>query len=302
MDVSNPDRIVYPDAGFTKADVVDHYERVAGLMLPHLAGSPLTLERYPRGIEAGGFMQKNAGAHFPKTIDRFETKKRDGTTTYPVVWDPADIAYLANQGTITFHAWTSRVAPLGRPVRIVIDLDPPAGAVALAREAASLVGEALASLALPCAPLATGSKGYHVIAPIAPATPHGDVATMCHGIAALLSADRPDLFTTEFRRAYREGRVFVDWLRNTPGATTVVPWSLRASPGAPVAVPIRWDELDATEPDRWRLDSVARRVDAADPIAELMADPPDATGAVAAVAHLVADRRIELEPFDRFRS
>ena len=302
LNVSNPDRVVFPDVGLTKGDVVRYYTTAAARMLPHLSGSPLTLERFPKGLSGGGFMQKNAGKHFPETIGRHEVPRRGGTTVYPVVYEAADIAYLANQGTLTFHAWTSRVSNPSHPVRLVIDLDPPTDSADSAREAAELVGEALRNLGLPSAPVATGSKGYHVVAPIAATTPYSDVATMAQGLAALLCTERSDLLTTEFRKVNRKGRVFVDWLRNAPGSTTVVPWSLRPRPHAPTAVPIGWADMDDTPPDRWSLNTVDERLGSPDPLAALMVDAPDATGAVAAVAGLLAEREIELEPFDRFRS
>ncbi len=302
LTVSNPDRVVFPDAGLTKGDVVAYYTAVADRMLTHLRGSPLTLERYPKGLSGGGFMQKNAAKHFPASIGRHEVLRKGGTTVYPVVEQAADIPYLANQGTITFHAWTSRTAHPGRPERIVMDLDPPENAATLTREAAQLVGETLRSLGLASTPVATGSKGYHVVAPIAATCDLAEIATMTQGVAALLCAERPDLLTTEFRKVNRRGRIFVDWLRNAPGSTTVVPWSLRPRPHAPVTTPIGWAELSEASPDRWRLTTVHERLERPDPLAALMEEPPDASDAAAAVAELLAARGIELEPFDRFRS
>ena len=299
MHVSNPDRVVFPEAGLTKADVVAHYARVGEAMLPHMGGAPLTLERYPKGISGKGFMQKNAARHYPESIERYEVPKKDGTTIYPVVRQAPDLAYLANQGTITFHAWTSRIEHIWLPERIVIDLDPPAGGADIARRAALLVRDALAELELASTPVATGSKGYHVIVPIRPTTPFDRIGEMAQGLALLLSAEHPELLTLEFRKENRRGRVFVDWLRNMYGATSVVPWSLRPLPGAPVTVPIDWTELDSTEPDTWRLDAVAARLEQGDPVTDLVAE---ASAAADAVTQLLEDRNIELPRFDRFRS
>lgn len=302
MKISNPGRVVYPDAGWTKAAVVSYYATVAEAMLPHLAGAPLTLERYPKGLGEDGFMQKNAARHYPSSIARYEVPKKGGSTVFAVLHDPADIPYLANQGTLTFHAWTSRTDNIWAPDRVIIDLDPAEDSAPMAREAALLVKEALDLLELPSVPVATGSKGYHVVAPVDASVAFDRIAPFTQGLAALLCADRPDLLTQEFRKENRRGRVFVDWLRNTYGATTVVPWSLRARPGAPVAVPITWDELASTDPGRWRLETAPQRLADADPLLTLMETPPSADTATTAVTGLLAERGVTLQPFNRFRS
>jgi bifunctional non-homologous end joining protein LigD len=302
VDVSNADRVVFPDVGITKGEVVAYYEVVADTMLPHLAGRPLTLERYPRGIAAPGFMQKNAADHFPASIQRVEVPKRDGTTTYPVVTETPDLAYLANQGTITFHAWSSRLPDLEHPDRLIIDLDPSEGDTERVRQAAHIVGPLMAELGLASIPVATGSKGYHVVAPIHPAINGDDVAEVMNGLALWLAHAHPDLLTTEFRKEGRKGRVFVDWLRNRPGQTTVVPWSLRARPGAPAAVPLEWDELDDVAPDALGLRSIAHRLVRADPLTALAQQPSDARRACAEIPRMLDEAEIQIEQFDRFRS
>ncbi len=300
MDVSNPDKLIFPEAGFTKRDLVAHYERVGTVMLGHLGDSPLTLERYPSGIDGKGFMQKNASAHFPDTIRRFEVTRRGGITVYAVVDRVEDIAYLANQGTVAFHTWTSRTRDIMRPDRIVIDLDPPAGEVDAARAAAAAVRELMDRLGLTTVPVATGSKGYHVVAPIAAELSFARIERLAHGIAAVAAAADPERLTLEFTIEARRGRVFVDWLRNRFGATTVVPWSLRPRTGAPVAVPIRWDEMATTPPDAWRLDTVETRLSSGDPLADAATSPSDAEAALAELERLLRGSVIELEPFDRF--
>lgn len=302
MKVSNPDRIVYPEAGWTKSAVVSYYATVADAMLPHMGGAPLTLERYPKGIGGDGFMQKNAPKHYPSSIERYEVPRKGGSTLFGVIHDADDITYLANQGTLTFHAWTSRTTHIGTPDRVVIDLDPLEDSAAMAREAALVVRAALDALGLPSAPVATGSKGYHVVVPVDPVVPFDRIASFTQGFAALLCADRPDLLTQEFRIENRKGRVFVDWLRNTPGATTVVPWSLRARPGAPAAVPITWEEMASTDPGHWRLDTAPGRLGRGDPLLPLIDSAPSADTAVSAVGDILENRGITLERFNRFRS
>ena len=300
--MSNADRVVFPDVGITKGDVVAYYEVVADTMLAHLAGRPLTLERYPRGIAAPGFMQKNAADHFPASIQRVEVPKRDGTTTYPVVTEAPDLAYLANQGTITFHVWSSRIGNLDRPDRLIIDLDPSEGDIEGVRRAARIVGPLLAQLGLASIPVATGSKGYHVVVPIHPTLDGDEVAEAMNGLAVWLAHAHPDLLTTEFRKEGRKGRVFVDWLRNRPGQTTVVPWSLRARPGAPAAVPLEWDELENIAPDAYGLRSIAHRLGRADPLTALATQPSNADRACAEIPRMLDEAGIRMEQFDRFRS
>jgi bifunctional non-homologous end joining protein LigD len=299
-EVSHADRIVFPDAGITKGEVVGYYEAIGPTMLPHVAGRPLTLQRFPKGITAKGFMQKNAPDHFPPTIGRIEVPKQDGVTVYPVVTEAHSLPYLANQGTITFHVWSTTVDHLETPDRIVFDLDPDEGDLAGVRRAASLVKELLEDLGLDCVPVATGSKGYHVVAPVAPTIDYEQVSHATQAAATLLAQRHEDLLTVEFRKTNRRGRVFVDWLRNHGGATSVAPWSLRPRPGAPVAVPLAWDELAGTAPDAVHLRDLDHR--RGDPLVALMDDPPDATDAVAAIEAMVEEAGVEIAPFDRFRS
>lgn len=303
MKVSHPERVVYPDDGITKGDVVGYYETVAEHMLPHVEARPVTLQRFPKGIGGAGFMQKNAPDHFPASIERVEVPKRDdGTTVYPVLREAKDIPYLANQGTVTFHVWSSRLPDLDRPDRIIIDLDPPEGEVAAVRRAAATVREILDGIGLPSRPVATGSKGYHLVAPVVADDDAEHLADRMHAAAVWIATQAPDLLTAEFRIDERKGRVFVDWLRNRPGQTAVAPWSLRARNGAPAAVPLRWEELDSTPPDGWSLATVGQRLAEPDPLLELMGAPTPAAPVVTALDAMLAETGIEIEPFDRFRS
>ncbi|MDH5423091.1 MAG: non-homologous end-joining DNA ligase [Acidimicrobiia bacterium] len=261
MKVSSADRIMFPEVGLTKGDMVGYYETIADLIFPFLVARPLTLERYPQGIGTKGFMQKNAADHFPDSIERYEVPKSDGgTTTFPVITEPTDVPYLANQGTVSFHIWTSRVPDTDHPDYFVMDLDPEAGDVGKARSAAEAARDALASFGVESIPVATGSKGYHVWAPIVPDVAWQEVAIAAQSIAGLVVAANPDLATTEFLKKNRKGRVFVDWMRNHPGASVVSPFSIRPRPTAPVSTPITWDELAITDPDQWTVANLAERV------------------------------------------
>jgi len=257
--VSSPDKLLYPDDGITKAQVVEHYATVAPALFPWVDQRPVTVQRFPRGIAAQGFMQKNAADHYPATIERYTVPKREGgDTVYPVLTTPDDVVYLANQNTITFHTWTATTSRPDQPDWFLLDLDPDEGAspderIAAVRRATRLAGDVLRRFGMESMVVATGSKGFHVRARIEPGPSHDEVDLAGRAAAGLVAAADPELATVEFLKRERGGRVFVDWLRNGPIATSVVPWSLRPRPGAPVAVPIAWDELDAVTPDSFTL-------------------------------------------------
>src|SRR5919204_1565583 len=316
LKVSNADRIVFPEIARSKGDVVAYYERIAPRALPHVAGRPLSIRRYPRGLAAPGFFQKNVPDHYPASIDRLAvprsraaSKKHRGkgsrdqeVTVYPVLREPGHLAYVANQGAIELHVPTSRAADLFHPDRVVIDLDPPPGPFAQVRRAAYVVRDALAEHGLATVPIATGSKGYHLVAPIRPSVSTETIGVTFQKFAALLAARHPEELTTVFRVAARGGRVFVDWLRNNPIATVIAPYSLRARPRATVATPLTWAEIGTTDPDAFAIGDVDRLLDRPDPLAELASTPTDAAPFVAAVEAAFEASGLVLETFDRFRS
>ena len=302
VEVTNPEKLIFPQAGHTKADLVSHYTAVAERMLAHIRGRPLTLERFPNGVGESGFMQKNASEYFPDYIERVTVRKSDGTVTHPVVQSAEGLAYLANQATITFHVWTSTVDDLPRPNRLIFDLDPPSGDVEAARFAARAVGEQLEELGLHTFPMTTGSNGFHVVVPLLPTMEIWQVGDFSQGVAALLAARHPDRLTLEFRKKERRGRVFLDWLRNHYSATSVAPYSLRPLPRAPVAVPISWVELDEATPSQWSLIDIDRRLAEPDPWDELVDSAVDLSLTAEAVSDLIERAGIVLERFDRFRS
>jgi bifunctional non-homologous end joining protein LigD len=301
MKVSNADRVVFPEEGITKGEVVAYYETVAEKTLPFVAGRALTVERFPKGTGSGGFMQKNAPEHFKDDLIGRHTvpKEGGGTTTYPVVYKPEAIAAFANLGVITFHAPPSTVEDPMQPDWAIWDLDPPSGRFDLARQAAREMRDVLSSFDIETELMSSGSNGYHLRARLEPTTDAEAVAIVARGTSALAEAAQPELLTLAFRKADRGDRVFVDWLRNAPYSTSVVPWSLRARPGAPIAVQLEWDELDEVDPNGIRFESVAERYDL---------DPwkgqrvIDLSGTVARVADALDHAGIELESFDRFRS
>ena len=252
MEATNPNKVMFPEPGYTKADLVGYYTAVADRMLPWLAGRPLTLERHPNGVGAKGFMQKNASSHFSDHIERVEVPKSDGTVNHPVVIDTEGLTELANQGTIAFHVWTAAVPDLEHPTHVVLDLDPEEGELEECREVARCARAVLAEFDMAGDLVTSGKKGFHIWVP-ADGLSYDDAATVARALAGIVAARVPELATTEFLKKNRGGRVFVDWLRNRWAQSIVCPWSLRVTPTATVAMPLEWDELDSSAPDDWDL-------------------------------------------------
>jgi bifunctional non-homologous end joining protein LigD len=271
--LTNTDRVVFEQVGLTKGDVIAYYADVAPLMLPELRDRPLTLERFTKGVDAGGFYQKHAQKHYPPWIRRVQLGMKK-PVAYPICDSAAALVYLANQGGFVFHIWTSRAATPDRPDLLVFDLDPPEGGIAAVRRVARLLHELFDELELPAFIKTTGGKGFHVCAPLAGTESVHQVHELTSAINALLCARYPDLVTIEFYKKDRKGRVFLDTGRNMPGATLVAPYSLRGKPTAPVSAPIAWSELDTIAPDGITLRDVRARLDAiGDPWANLRAKP-----------------------------
>jgi bifunctional non-homologous end joining protein LigD len=301
VEVSNADRVVFPNDGVTKGEVVAYYQLAADRMLPFIEGRALSVERFPRGIGGQGFMQKNVPDHAPEDlIGRYQVPKEDGgTTVYPVVSSAEGIAFFANLGVITFHVPPVKVEDEIHPDWAIWDLDPPPDRVDLVRVAAEEMRSLLDQYRIPTMLMTSGSKGYHLRAKIQPSLEIETVTLIARGTAALAAAAHDDLLTLAFRKSERGERVFVDWMRNTPRSTTVVPWSLRPRPGAPVAVPLDWEELGSVAPDQIRLPEIEERL-GSDPWAK--SEPINLAPVAELVQRSLEDQGIELEPFDRFRS
>jgi len=301
VQVSNADRVVYPDDGITKGEVVAYYESVTNSMFPFVEGRALTVERYPKGTGSKGFMQKNSPDHFgDDLIGRHEVQKEDGgTTVYPVIHSAEAIAAFANLGVITFHVPPSTVDDEWHPDWMIWDLDPPPGEFALVREAATHLREILEGFGISTVLMTSGSNGYHLRAKLERSVDAETAAKCARGTAALAAAAHPEVMTLAFRKAERGDRVFVDWLRNAPYSTSVAPWSLRARKGAPVAVPLSWDELDDIDPNGVPLTEATSRLDA-DPWRGVQAQ--DVADAARTVDAALDEADLELPTFDRFRS
>jgi bifunctional non-homologous end joining protein LigD len=288
IELSSQDRVVFPDSGITKGDIVGYYRDVASVMVPELAGRALTMERFTKGIEAGGFYQKHWQKHYPDWIDHvtFGGKTR---VKYPICDSQAALVYFANQGAIALHVITSRKQDLRRPDIVVFDLDPPEDGFELVRRTARIVHDVLAELGLTAFVKTTGSKGLHVVAPLDDTATFHEVATLCNALAKLLVTRHPDLLTTEFYKKDRAGRLFFDTGRNMLGATFVAAYSLRGKPGAPVSTPLYWRELDdkALRSDAFTLRNVRERLAAhGDPWRDLRKHEGSVANAVRALTKL----------------
>jgi DNA ligase D len=248
--LSHPDKVLYPEQGITKQDLADYYLAVAGRMLPHVAQRPLTLVRCPAGSEKKCFYQRHAGSGVPDELG--EVKIAGFAEPYLYIKDTAGLIALVQMGVLEIHPWGARVDRTDRPDRIVFDLDPGEGLDFAAVAAAALeVRARLESLGLAAFAKTTGGKGMHVVVPIARRHTWPAVKAFAKATATAIAADAPERFLTRIAKAERKGRIFIDYLRNDPTATAVAPYSTRARAGAPVAMPLAWDEvtpkLDPTE-------------------------------------------------------
>lgn len=261
IEVSRADKVLFPHAGITKADLAEYYAAVAETMLPHLRDRPLAFERFPDGIEGDGFFQKDVPDHYPDWIARTEVEKEGGSLTQVVIRDEiASLVYLADQACVTPHAWLATTAALRHPDRLVLDLDPSGDDVAVIRAAARDVRDILESIGLVPFLLATGSRGFHLVCPIRPEQDFDDVRELARDVAELAARRHPEDYTTESRKAKRRGRVFIDYLRNAYAQTSVAAYAVRSRPAAPVATPIGWDELAGIAPDAYSVHSIPRRL------------------------------------------
>jgi bifunctional non-homologous end joining protein LigD len=245
--ITHPEKVLFPDDGITKGDLAVYYEAMAPVILPHLRGRPVTMERYPAGIGEKGFWQKDVSKGFPSWLQRVRVPKKDGVVHHPVVTDTRSLLWLTNQNTITQHVWTSRVPHLHRPDLCVFDLDPSTDNVAEVRAAAIGLRDLLQELGLPSWVKTTGSKGFHIVAPIDGKTDIAVVARFANAVGALFVSLAPDRLTQEFSKVDRRGRIYVDTGRNGYSATFAAAYTVRARRGAPVSAPCTWEEIERGE-------------------------------------------------------
>ena len=269
--ITHPDKVLFPDGGITKGELAAYYETIAPVMLPHIRARPITMERYPRGIGAESFWQKDVSKGFPEWLERVEVPKKGGTVHHPIVRDTRSLLWMANQNTITPHVWTSRAPDLYQPDICVFDLDPSIDDPERLRSATLALRDLLKELGLPSWVKTSGSKGFHIVVPLDGKAGFGEVSRFAHAVGSVLVRRDPGHLTQEFSKADRGERILVDTGRNGYSATFAAAYAVRAKPGAPVSAPCTWEEVERGEvgPRTFTLRNVTERVAA---VGDLWAD------------------------------
>jgi bifunctional non-homologous end joining protein LigD len=261
--LTHPEKVLFPADGYTKADMVSYYLSVADRMLPLMRSHPLAMLRFNNGIDGERFFHKQAPNYFPDFIERVEVPKSKGTTKYPVCNNSDALAYIANHNCVEFHLLGVRADDLWHPDRMVFDLDPSIDDFGQVRDAARWLHDLLDEIGLASFLMTSGSRGLHIWVPLDRRSTTEEVVSFAAEVAKVLADGHPDVLTTEFSKADREDRIYLDTARNAPSQHAVAPYSLRAKDGAPVATPISWDELDAPDlhPQRWTIRTVKERLE-----------------------------------------
>jgi bifunctional non-homologous end joining protein LigD len=241
--ITRPEKVLFPEDGITKGDLIQYYKRIAPRMLPHLEGRPLSLQRYPDGIDKESFFQKAVARYYPDWIDTVTVKKVGGTVKHAVCNDAATLVYLANQACVTLHPWLSRGDKLNFPDQMIFDFDPSGEDLAGVISGAQTLKELLDEIGLPAYLKTTGSRGLHVLTPLDRSEDFDSVRAFARELAQAVVASDPERYTLEQYKAKRRGRVFVDINRNAYAQTAVAAYAVRARRGAPVSVPLDWAEL-----------------------------------------------------------
>jgi bifunctional non-homologous end joining protein LigD len=243
IEITRPEKVLFPEDGITKGELIEYYARIAPRILPHLCDRPLTMERYPNGINSKRFFQKEVSSYFPEWIRRVTVKKVGGTVTHVVCNDTATLVYLANQACVTPHIFLSKVDKLDYPDQMVLDLDPQGDDFELVRSTARDFKQLLDDLELPAFLKTTGSRGLHIVVPLQRLEPYDSVRDFARRLAGIVVSQAPKARTLEQLKAQRGSRVFIDTNRNGYAQLVAPAYVVRARKGAPVSVPIEWAEL-----------------------------------------------------------
>lgn len=264
VELSHTGKVFYPGDGITKGDLIEHYQRVAGRMLPYLKDRPVFMARYPDGITGPRIIQKNVPDYFPGWVTRVTIPKKDGTLRQVICDKPATLVYLANQACIETHVFLSRASRLDCPDQLVVDLDPPrATGFGAARQCALWLRDLLAGeLGATSFVKTTGGKGLHVHVPLDRQSGFDAVREFAADLARTLAAQHPEL-TTEQRKGSRGDRVYLDVMRNAYAQSVIAPYAARARPGAAVATPLHWAEVEdkTLDPGAFTIRTIAQRLD-----------------------------------------
>lgn len=291
--ISNPDKRLFPESGITKREYVEYYRRAAAYMLPHVRGRPISMERFPDGVEGERFFQKDAPDYFPAFVERVEVPSEDGSVKrYALIENEASVVYLANLVTIP-HIWMSRAAHLRRPDRLVWDLDPMSVGFDKVKVGAKLLRYLLGELEITSYPMVTGSRGLHVVVFIRPRYDVEITFQFTKDVAQVIARKLPQVFTVSYTKSQRGKKIYLDYHRNVYAQTAVAPYAVRAVEHGPVAFPVRWDEVDgeALDARSFTLRHAAERLDEGDSWGEVVR-VDDLDAARTRVAELLHDSRI----------
>jgi len=246
VEITHPDKVLFPKGKITKQDLADYYGSVARLMIPLIKNRPISMKRYPRGIKGEGFFQKNAPEGMPSFVKTVKVARREKGAIHMILCNDKDtLLWLANQNCITPHIWLSKIDKPDYPDRMIFDLDPPTRkGFSNVVEAAFLLRNILEkSCKLKTFVMTTGSRGLHVVVPLKRTRTYDQVREFAREVADQIAEEDPKKYTTEARKEKRRGRLYLDVMRNSKGATAVAPYSVRPKEGAPIATPISWEEL-----------------------------------------------------------
>ncbi len=263
IEISNEDKILFPKAKLTKEDLAVYYQKIGKKMIYFTKDRPISMVRYPNGIEKEGFYQKNAEDYFPKWIKTKKIKKQsDGSVNYVVINNIATLVYLANLACIDPQIWLSRIDKLDYPDKMIFDLDPSIKSFKMVQKGALLIDKKLKEFALKSFPMITGSRGIHIVVPLKRKHNFDFVRSFAKDFAKLMEGLYPDLFTTSIRKKARKDLVFIDAFRNSFGQTAVAPYAVRPKRGAPVATPLSWNEVKSSslKPNQYTIKTIFKRL------------------------------------------
>jgi bifunctional non-homologous end joining protein LigD len=265
--ITHPDKVLFPEDGVTKGELVDYFRHVADAMVPQVRDRPLTMQRFTDGVDKPGFFQKEAPYYLPEWIKTVKLELRDGRKQRQILCnDAATLAWIANQDCITQHVWLSRADRLDYPDMVIFDLDPPDDDFDVVRFAARVIRAKLQDMEMSAFVMTTGSRGLHVVSPLDRSADFDTVRAWARSLAEKLAWSIPDSFTTELSKEKRGRRLFIDYTRNAFGQTKEAPYTVRPKRGAPVATPVEWGELDHINSQTYNVRNVLKRVaDKGDP-------------------------------------
>ena len=268
VELSHLDKLFFPDDGISKGDLIAYYRDIAPRIIPYLRDRPLVMGRYPDGITGQGIVQKNAGRQFPAWITRAQVPKRGGAVSHVVCDSPATLVYLANQACIELHVFLSHLGALDRPDQLVFDFDPPDGSgfPEACRHVLDLRELLEDELGLTAYVKTTGGKGLHVHVPLRPEDDFDAVRDFARAAATVLASRSPHQLTLEPRKDARGQRIYLDVMRDAYAQTVIAPYAVRARPGAPVATPLHWAEVQRADlsPRQFTLRAIADRLAGSD--------------------------------------